>query len=152
MAGRPNREASAWRAKLSRFWGVPNLTWLQMPPYEIPGMAIISGVLIENRGRAAAQNVKIQLSYPADSDRLIHHMEVVSDEPYIVRGGGDRHSFVTLRLRALRPGGTVFIYYASHDQVIPDVEVTSYQKAAWTRVRATADPDDSGNEAEGVAD
>jgi hypothetical protein len=113
----------------------PDLKWLQLPPYDIPGMAIISGLVVENRGKSAAQNVKIEVAYPA-TDRVIHHMEIVSDEPYIIRGGGERHSFVTLRLRTLQPGGVVYIYFAGHDQVTPQITVTSYQKSAWSRVLA----------------
>jgi hypothetical protein len=125
-----------WRKLLNQVRGLPDLTWILLPPYEIPGMAVISSVMVENRGRGKALNVKIELSYGAENGHVIHHMEILSDDPYIVRGGGDRHSFVTVRLREMRPGSLVIIYFASHDLVTPNVSVTSYQKSPWTRVKA----------------
>ncbi|HBY95015.1 MAG TPA: hypothetical protein DEP84_13830 [Chloroflexi bacterium] len=113
--------------------------WILLPPYEIPGIVVVNSALVENRGRNTAYNIKVELSYGPDSERVIHHMEVVSDEPYIVRGGGDLHSFVILRLREMHPGSRIVIYVASHDRITPDVAVTSYQKNPWNRVRVSGD-------------
>lgn len=128
---------SIWRALRDRVYGSPELTWILLPPYEVPGMAVVGSVLVENRGRTTAYNVKIELVYGVEGGRVIHHMEIVSDEEYLVRGGGDLHSFVTLRLREMRPGTRVVIYVASHDRIIPDVSVTFYQKSMENRVRAS---------------
>lgn len=134
------RRRSAWRAFLDRMRGSPELTWVLLPPYEIPGIAVVGSVLVENRGRSTAYNVKIELLYSTENEQVIHHMQVVSDERYIVRGGGDLHSFVILRLQQMRPGTRVVIHVASHNRSTPEVNVTCYQKNTWNRVRASSAP------------
>ncbi len=70
------------------------VTWMLLPPYDIPGMAVVSGVLVENQGEQDASPVHIKLRYTGE--RFITHMEVVSDDPYEIEGGSPRDSFVNL--------------------------------------------------------
>jgi hypothetical protein len=108
----------------------PDLKYLVLPPYEIPELIVIGGVVVENRGRAPANNVKIALEYnDADATR-IHHMHVVSDVDYILRGGGESHTFATLRVRKLDPGKRLVIYFSGSHPIQPRVVVTNYEGTA----------------------
>jgi len=117
-----------------RLTGGPDLHYILLPPYEIPDIIVVGGIVVENRGRKAAHNVRIALEYDAPDERLLHHLQVVSDVPYIVRSGGDRRSFATIRVQELGPQQRVIIYYSSHDQIAPRVHVSSYEKAMARRV------------------
>ncbi len=110
--------------------GQPDLRWIILPPYDIPGIAVVGGVLVENVGRGVARNVKIDMQFPHGSSNIMHHVQVVSDDPYILRGGGERHSFVTLRLREMHPGSTVVVYFSSHAVVVPEVRVSHFPKVS----------------------
>jgi hypothetical protein len=114
--------------------GGPDLHYVLLPPYEIPDIIVVGGIVVENRGRKSAHNVRIVLEYDAPDQRILHHLQVVSDVPYIVRSGGDRRSFATIRVQELGPQQRVIIYYSSHDQIVPRVNVSSYEKAAVRRV------------------
>jgi hypothetical protein len=105
------------------------VTWMLLPPYDIPGMAVVSGVLIENQGEQDAGQVHIHLAYTGE--RFITHMEVVSDDPYDIEGGSPRDSFVKIRLATLRAGAKVVIYVAGHSVETPNVQVhvTRYSDA-----------------------
>jgi hypothetical protein len=98
-----------------------------LPPYEIPDLITVSVVVVENRGGADAPNVKVTLEYDAADATKISHMQVISDEEYILRGGGEQHSFATIRLRKLGAGKRLTIYFASTRAVEPRVKVTSYE-------------------------
>lgn len=110
-----------------RLLGQPDLHWVVLPPYELPGLAVIGGVLVQNLGRVPAHNVKIDLSFPRGAQDIMREVQVHSDDEYIVRGGGEGRSFTTLRLRTLRPGGTVVVYYSSHAPLQPVVRVSHYE-------------------------
>lgn len=120
-----------WARRLS--WSRPtpesDLSYTILPPYEIPGIIVITGLLVENRGAEPAHNVRINVSYDGTSVSIIHHMQVMSDENYILRGGGERHAFATIRLRQMSPGSKVFVYMATSDTVAPEVKVSSFEKA-----------------------
>jgi hypothetical protein len=105
------------------------VTWMLLPPYDIPGMAVVSGVLIENQGELDASDVHISLRY--SGERPITHMEVVCDDPYEREGGSPRDSFVTIRLSRMRAGTKVVIYVAGHSVESPvvDVRVSRYLTA-----------------------
>ena len=47
-----------------RFVHVPRLVHTFLPPYEIPDVILMSGVYVENRGRAAAPNVNLTIELP----------------------------------------------------------------------------------------
>lgn len=97
------------------------VTWMLLPPYDIPGMAVVSGLLVENQGLGDALGVYINLTY--SGERFITHMEVVSDEPYELDGGGPRDSHVTLQLAKLKSGEKVVVYVAGHSVQTPSVTV-----------------------------
>lgn len=118
-----------WR----RFIHVSRLVHTFLPPYEIPDVILMSGVYIENRGWAAAPNVKLTISFPNESANKIHHMDVESEEPYILRGGGVDSYFATIRLRRIGSGKRVFVYWAAADRAKPQVSVTSYQPSLLNR-------------------
>jgi len=107
----------------------PDLQYLILPPYEIPELIVIGGVVVENRGDAPAHNVKIALEYDADATR-IHHLHVESEVDYILRGGGESHTFATLRVRKLGPGKRIVIYFSGSRPIQPRVVVTNYEGAA----------------------
>jgi hypothetical protein len=97
------------------------VTWMLLPPYDIPGMAVVSGVLVENQGEQDASQVHIKLRYTGE--RFITHMEVLSDDPYELEGGSPRDSFVNINLAHFRGGAKVVIYVAGHNLQTPEVKV-----------------------------
>lgn len=105
----------------------PHLVQTILPPYEVPELIVMGGVVIENRGRGAANNVKIVLEYDDASTAKIRHLQVLSDAEYILRGGGEEHSFATLRLRQIGPGQRVVIYFSGPTRIQPNVSVTHYE-------------------------
>lgn len=102
---------------------VPELgvTWMPLPPYDIPGMAVVSGLLVENQGATEAEDVYISMTY--SGERFITHMEVVSDAAYDLTGGTPKDSHVTLTLPRLEAGQRVVIYVAGHTPQTPEVVV-----------------------------
>lgn len=105
----------------------PQLVHLVLPPYEIPELIVVSGVVVENRGTAPANNIKIVLEYENAETDKIRHLEVISDAEYILRGGGEHQSFATLRVRQLGAGQRVFIYFSGPTCIQPRVSVTHYE-------------------------
>ena len=65
-----------WQTRLN----IPLLTYTPLPPYEIPDVILVSGVLIENRGRQPAPNIKIAIQFEGAAATMIHHMQVASAE------------------------------------------------------------------------
>jgi len=105
----------------------PELTYLILPPYEIPDLIVIGGVVVENRGTAPAHNVKVALEFPGTDTTKIRHLQVLSDVEYILRGGGELQSFATLRVRRLAPGQRIVIYFSGPTRVLPRVTATHYE-------------------------
>jgi len=114
--------------------GSPDLHYIILPPYEIPDIIVVEGVVVENRGRSPAYNVRISLEYDSPDEQLLHYLRVISDAPYIVRSGGDRQPFATIRLQQLGPQQHVIVYFSSHDMIMPQVTVSSYEKVSPVRV------------------
>lgn len=105
----------------------PDLIHIVLPPYEVPDLIVIGGVVVENRGRAPANNVKIVLEYDGVYPEKIRHLQVVSDAEYILLSGGDQHSFATIRVRQLSAGQRLVIYFSGPGRVQPRVKVTHYE-------------------------
>ncbi len=105
----------------------PDLTHLILPPYEIPDLIVMGGIVVENRGSAPAHNVKIVLEFDDADTSKIRHLQVASDVEYILRGGGELQSFATLRVRQLLPGQRIVIYFSGPNRVLPRVNVTNYE-------------------------
>lgn len=105
----------------------PDLVHIVLPPYEVPDLIVVGGVVVENRGGAPANNVKIVLEYDGANPEMIRHLQVVSDADYILLGGGDRFSFATIRLRQLGAGQRLVIYFSGPDRIQPQVRVTHYE-------------------------
>lgn len=99
--------------------------FIQLPPYDIPGVIVVSGLLVENRGGKPLHNIRIHVEYENESSH-IHHVQIISDDQYILRGGGIGSTFATLRLRSMRPGGRLMMYFAATRAVSPRVHVTSW--------------------------
>lgn len=97
------------------------VTWLLLPPYEIPDMAVVSGLLVENQGTRAEQDIFVELAFP--EGHVISHMEVSSDARLDIEGGTPSDSRVSLRLPELDAGGRVVLYVAGHSPAVPDVVV-----------------------------
>lgn len=106
---------------------VAQLTYTPLPPYDIPDVILVSGVLIENRGRKAAPNIKITIQFDGESAPMIHHMQVASAENAVLRSGGERYTFANISAKALRPRGKIVVYWAAAQNVQPQITVTSYQ-------------------------
>jgi len=106
-----------------KLMNAPDFTVL--PPYEIPGVIVVSGVLVENRTTHTLNNIRIHVEYDPAASR-IHHIQILSDDEYILRGGGETHSFATLRMRHMRAGGKVVVYFAASRAINPAVSVTSW--------------------------
>lgn len=96
-----------------------------LPPYDVPGVIVVSGLLVENRENRPLRNIRIHIEYDPEASR-IHHIQIISDDEYILRGGGENTSFATIRLRAMRPQGRVVVYFAASRPVTPVVSVTSW--------------------------
>jgi hypothetical protein len=105
----------------------PDLVHIVLPPYEVPDLIVTGGVVVENRGRAAANNVKIVLEYDGATPEMIRHLQVISEADYILLSGGEQHSFATIRMRQLAAGQRVVIYFSSPDRIQPRVKVTHYE-------------------------
>ena len=105
----------------------PDLNYIILPPYEIPDLIVMGGVVIENRGPAPANNVKIALEYESADSERIRHLQVLSDAEYILLGGGEQQSFATLRVRRLGAGQRIVVYFSGPDRVQPRVRVTHYE-------------------------
>ena len=105
----------------------PDLVHIVLPPYEVPELIVMGGVVVENRGHGSAQNVKIVLEYDDTIPAKIRHLQVISDAEYILLSGGEQRPFATIRLRQLGPGHRVVIYYSGPDRVQPRVKVTHYE-------------------------
>lgn len=112
-----------WQTRLN----IPQLLYTPLPPYEIPDVILVGGVIVENRGRQPAPNVKINIQFENQAATMIHHMKVSSDDNAVLRSGGERHSFANISTRALRAHGKIFIYWAAARDVQPHVSVTMYQ-------------------------
>lgn len=108
-------------------FNVPRLMYTLLPSYEIPDVILVGGVLIENRGRKPAPNVKVTVEFAGDAATTIHHMKVQSWETAVLRSGGERFNFATISARTLRPGGKIFVNWAASRDVQPQIHLTSYQ-------------------------
>ena len=102
-----------------------DLDYVLLPPYDIPNLIVVSGLLVENRTATPVKNVRIHIEYDPSANR-IHHIQILSDDEYILRGGGETHAFATLRLRQVRPHGKVVVYFAASRPINPAVSVTTW--------------------------
>jgi hypothetical protein len=105
----------------------PELDCSVLPPYEVPDLIVMGGVIVENRGSAPANNIKIVLEFEDVDIDKIRHLQVVSDVEYILRSGGESHSYATLRVRRLAPKQKLVIYFSGLNRVQPRVKVTHYE-------------------------
>ncbi len=112
---------------------VPQLIQTVLPPYEVPELIVMGGVIVENRGQAIANNVKIVLEYENPETQKIRHLQVLTDAEYILRGGGEQQSFATLRLRQLGVGQRVVIYFSGPTRILPHVSVSHYEEPQRAR-------------------
>jgi hypothetical protein len=122
-----NRQGGKAVAPLGQRNPAPELMYLILPPYEIPDLIVMGGVVVENRGTAPAHNVKVALEFPDTDTTKIRHLQVLSDVEYILRGGGELQSFATLRVRRLAPGQRIVIYFSGPTRVLPRVTATHYE-------------------------
>jgi len=104
------------------------LRYTLLPPYEIPTIIVITGLIVENCGTRPAHNVSVTIRYPEESESMIHHMQVVSEADYVLRGGGEQHRFAQIRLREMAPDSKLFVYMAASHPILPEVKVSSYEK------------------------
>ncbi len=106
------------------------LRYTLLPPYEIPNIIVVTGLIVENCGHQPAHNVNVTISYPEESESIIHHMQVVSETEYVLRGGGEQRRFAQIRLREMAPDSKLFVYMAASHPILPEVKVSSYEKTA----------------------
>lgn len=112
-----------WQTRLN----IPQLIYTPLPSYEIPDVILVGGVLVENRGRQPAPNIKIAIQFEGKDAPMIHHMKVQSAENAVIRSGGERHTFANISARSLRPHGKIVVYWAAAQDVQPQISVTSYE-------------------------
>jgi hypothetical protein len=105
---------------------IAQLTYTLLPPYEIPDVILVGGVLVENRGRKTAPNIKISVEYEGDAAPMIHHLHVAGSEHAVLRSGGERYTFANVSAPQLRPRGKIIVYWAAAQNVQPKIVVTSY--------------------------
>lgn len=117
-----------WQTRLN----IPNLTYTQLPYYDVPDVILISCLIVENRGRQSAPNIKISIQFEGDSATMIHHMKVFSAENAVVRSGGERYTFANISAHSLRPRGKIVVYWAAAQEIQPRIQVTSYQPTSDT--------------------
>lgn len=106
---------------------IPVLTQVQLPPYEVPDVILVGGVVVENRGRQPAPNVKVTIQFDPQAMTMIHHLQVKGQENAILRSGGERHNFATVSIKSLPPRGSLILYWAAAREIIPTITITSYQ-------------------------
>jgi hypothetical protein len=111
-----------WTTRLN----IPQLTYTLLPPYEIPDVILVGGVLVENRGRRSAPNIKIAIQFEGDAAQVIHHMQVAGGDHAVLRSGGERHTYANISAPQLRPRGKIVVYWAAAQNVQPNIVVTSY--------------------------
>lgn len=117
-----------WQTRLN----IPILKHTSLPPYEVPDVILVGGVVVENRGRQPAPNVKITIQFDPQAATMIHHLQVKGAENAILRSGGERHNFATVSLKSMRPHGALVIYWAAARDIQPQINVTSYQPTQET--------------------
>jgi hypothetical protein len=110
-----------WRGEVM----APRVAFSILPPYDIPEVIVVGGVLVENRGRSSAFNVQITVQYDPTEASKIAHMKVLGDEGYVLRSGGETFSHAVVRLREMKPGQKLVIYVSGPLAVTPQVTVTS---------------------------
>ncbi len=113
-------------------YNIPRLWHTQLPPYEVPDVILVGGVVIENRGRQSAPNVKVTIQFDPQAATMIHHLQVKGAENAILRSGGERHNFATVSVKTLPPKGTLILYWAAAREVVPQITLTSYQPTKET--------------------
>src|SRR5438128_5986449 len=99
--------------------------YVLLPPYDIPGVIVVSGLLVENRTPRPLNNIRIHIEYNPGASR-IHHIQIISADEYILRGGGEMHAFATIRLRQMSAGAQLVVYFAASRPVTPVVSVTAW--------------------------
>jgi hypothetical protein len=112
-----------WQTRIN----VHHLEYTLLPSYEIPDVILVGGVVVENRGRQPAPNVKINIQFDGTAATMIHHIKVTSAANAVLRSGGERHTFATVSTRLLAPRSKIFINWAAAHDVQPQITVTTYQ-------------------------
>lgn len=112
-----------WQTRIN----IPVLTHTQLLPYEVPDVILVGGVVVENRGRQPAPNVKITVQFDPQAATMIHHLQVKGQENAILRSGGERHNFATVSMKTFPAKGSLILYWAAAREVIPQITITSYQ-------------------------
>jgi len=102
---------------------VPHLVYMVLPPYEVPDLIVTGGVVVENRGNAPAERVKISLAYPDAAAYKIRHLQILSDVEYVQQSGGESESFVTLTVKQIDPSQKLIIYFSGPNRLFPRVTV-----------------------------
>lgn len=101
-------------------WHAPDLVYSVLPTYEVGGQAF-SGVVVENRGRATAHNVRISI---ANLGSTIDSIEVETSEPFQIEDGGRNKDRVTVFTDRLVSGASVTIYMLTGIPTSTGKEVT----------------------------
>lgn len=112
-----------WQTRIN----IPVLMHTQLLPYEVPDVILVGGVVVENRGRQPAPNVKITIQFDPQAATMIHHLQVKGQENAILRSGGERHNFATVSMKTFPAKGSLILYWAAAREVIPQITITSYQ-------------------------
>lgn len=101
-------------------WHASDLVHSVLPTYEVGDQAF-SGVVVENRGRATAHNVRISI---ANLGSTIDSIEVETSEPFQIEDGGRDKDRVTVFTDRLVSGASVTIYMLTGIPTSTGKEVT----------------------------
>ena len=97
----------------NELWHIPDLRYTVLPTYEVGGQHF-SGLILENRGRAAASGVLLKTS---GLDAPIEALEIQSDELFAVREGGEGEVDVAVWLDRLTRGASITLYLLTSEDV-----------------------------------
>ena len=120
----------------NEMWRVPNLRYTMLPSYQAANQ-YFSGLVLENRGRAAANGVLIKVSAlgtPIDA------LEIQSDELFEVREGGEGKESVAIWLDRLTTGASVTVYLLTAEDAGIEDSLTITADRGLARPAASTEP------------
>jgi len=96
----------------TRLYNVPDLTYEVLPRYEFQGVSF-AGLKVENRGRATAHEVLVNLG---DLHTNIQQFDVQCPELWKKEGGGTATGTLVLSLERMASGSSLTVYLLTDDQ------------------------------------
>lgn len=95
----------------TEFWNVPKLVYTVLPTYVVRDQTV-NGLVVENRGQAAAHKVLIRV---VDLDQPIETFTIKTNEAITSKEGDERN--ITVWLDRIVPGSSVTLYIPTRQAV-----------------------------------